>query len=178
MPIKPRILNNDSQKVMVDTFKIIKSYKNLQLPGNDPQGTYIGAAKGVVMLLDTYQFDLQKLSHKEVTGKNGTTKRLRVLDSVDLYKMAQTAFDMTWYDNAITCLRIAWKLKEEESKAGAIHQEDFVQTLRELTAVATRIHNQMVTKRMTRVGEDYKVFPYVIDEKTLKKKKKQPKGKL
>jgi hypothetical protein len=39
-----------------------------------------------------------------------------------------------------------------------------------------KLHNNMLLRKKEHLGVDFKLFPYIIDEDTLTKKKKQPKS--
>ena len=83
----------------------------------------------------------------------------------DLKEIAFLAFDEKWYDNCITFLRAIQN-----------HETILDPQIQNLKQKVVEIHNQLVLKRKERISEqDTKVFPFLIDELTLKKKSKQPK---
>ncbi|CAB4058489.1 P4HA [Lepeophtheirus salmonis] len=122
---------------------------------------YDGASRGLLVLLDTYKFDLrgmlqgivrdQSLSI-ELLGKERLTlqdllhlsKKTRIEEAKRIVDITHDqAFDYNWYDSSIALLRVYLKA----------HSDPSTDSYR----------------------KNFKVYPYMIDSQTLQKKKKQPK---
>ncbi len=156
----------------------------------------VGALTGMLVLRDTYDLHVRHLSAGRVVreGVAGEVEggetyglgqgRVDGFGLLDLSEMANVAFERKWYDTAVLCLREAERLISEgdsivvfadsEEKQENLFRE-YLAKLRRLKKNLVLTHNKMLRTRRDSFGEDYKVLPYVIDEETLARSKKQPK---
>ena len=138
---------------------------------------YQSALRGMVVLFDVYHFDVLDLSKgilSTLAVSEGPIKMKSShgLTAFDIAKLAETAFNRTWYDNAIDLLR---PFSSKKNKLAGTENLDN-STRRKidwLTLNAAEMNNGYLLKRQTLADQNFKVHAYIVDKK-LRKKKKQP----
>jgi len=95
------------------------------------------------------------------------------LVSVDFADLAAHAFDSHYYDRAVELFRSSFELATESD---ADFFQHFGHKVREMARNAAKLNNKYLTQKLMKVGDNHKVLDYVVDEETLRKKKKQPKS--
>ncbi len=128
-----------------------------------------GAQKGIIVLQGTFGLDPLKMANGRIKYRNKSFAVKSKMSVEDLVDLAKESFDIGWYDNCIEFLRGARDLAKERPD-----EDDHAEAIDQLAKAVVAANNEMV-KRKTRLSQDKKVFPYMIDEKLLKKKKTQPK---
>ena len=93
------------------------------------------------------------------------------LDANDLLNLAVTAEHQKLYHSAVSFIRSADKKLSEGQSLG----EDVKMSVAQFKASIGQIHNKLLSKKRTVIGVDHWVNPYLLDEVTLEKKRKQPK---
>ena len=93
------------------------------------------------------------------------------LDANDLLNLAATAEHQKLYHSAVSFIRSADKKLNEGQSLG----EDIKMSVAQFKASIGPIHNKLLNKRRTLIGVNHWVNPYLLDEVTLEKKRKQPK---
>ena len=93
------------------------------------------------------------------------------LDANDLLNLAVTAEHQKLYHSAVSFIRSADKKLSEGQSLG----KDVKMPVAQFKASIGQIHNKLLSKKRTAIGVDHWVNPYLLDEVTLEKKRKQPK---
>ena len=133
----------------------------------------IAALKGIIMLQDTYNLDIENFSKGNLDLKNNELVKSRSVDSLqveDLISMSGVAFnELKWYDASIRYLQQATE-KFFSTSRNAYQSSFFKEFLQECLALMTKwypsYHNDMITKTNTSVGPDWKAFPLIVNEGT------------
>ena len=126
------------------------------------------AAKGVIMLQETYDQNITEYSKGHLRLKSGIKRNTRSIDSLkldDLTSMSTIAFDhYKWYDTSLKFLKEAFNsfyyLTLEEQR---ILPFDLEESLNKMKRRYTKVHNDLVVKKTNHIGPDWKTFPYMID---------------
>ena len=93
------------------------------------------------------------------------------LDANDLLNLAVTAEHQKLYHSAVSFIRSADKKLSDGQSLG----EDIKMSVAQFKASIGQIHNKLLIKKRTFIGVNHWVNPYLLDEVTLEKKRKQPK---
>ena len=128
-----------------------------------------GAQKGIIMLQETYDQNIKEFSHGHLHLQGRIENNSRRIDSLqpdDLASMSTMAFTLfKWYDNALTFLKQSISLfnnlsKEERSELPS----NFGNTLLKTKKQYAVYHNDMLYKKQSYVGPEWKLFPYMVDK--------------
>ena len=132
-----------------------------------------GGLRGLVMLQETYEQDIQLFSKGHLRLKSNIDTNSRKIDSLkpdDLAAMSVLAFEFyKWYDNSLEYLREA--LKSFYLSSYAKKNKDEVIDGLEKCLLAMKIHyssyhNQLHSKKKNILGNGWKLHPYIVDEGT------------
>ena len=93
------------------------------------------------------------------------------LDANDLLNLAATAEHQKLYHSAVSFIRSADKKLNDGQSLG----EDIKMSIAQFKASIGQTHNKLLSKKKTFIGVNHWVNPYLLDEATLEKKRKQPK---
>ncbi len=145
---------------------------------------YRAAIRGFLMLRETYRFKVGDLKEGRINALSPRTLHREEfqaghkMDIHDMVDLAGIAIMEGWMDDAVEFTREGVSMLEEskalEDPKVQKHMKDHLLQLPRMKSFLPQLHNDYVEKRRTVVGHGFKVFPYLIDE-NLVRKKKQPK---
>ena len=125
------------------------------------------ALKGLIMVQETYNQDIEQFYKGHLTLKNGNDRNYRRADSLqvdDLASMATIAFQFyKYYDNALIYLKKAIDIRSSSSKEYKMFTNNLGERLFLMKKQYTAFHNGLFLKRSNILGPDWKVFPYLVD---------------
>ena len=104
-------------------------------PTYDPD--FVGAMKGMTHLTNSYKLGYRDLS--------------KVLNLEDFINLAIVAFGDKYYDTSIDFIKFAYKIAPIDKNYEVL--KDKLMTLKKNIL---KVHNDLVIKRKTRVGQDFK----------------------
>ena len=130
-----------------------------------------GGLRGLVMLQETYEQDIQLFSKGHLRLKSNIDTNSRKIDSLkpdDLAAMSVLAFEFyKWYDNSLKYLKEA--LKSFYLSSYVKKNKDNVMDGLEIYLLSMKIHyssyhNQLHSKKKNILGNGWKLYPYIVDE--------------
>ena len=127
-----------------------------------------GAQKGLIMLHETYDLDIQDFAKGHLHEKTGIEDGSRRPDSLqpdDLASMSSIAFNTyKWYDNSLKYLKEAMDLLSNISKEKNQNiWADFENTLLIIKKHYSTYHNELFQKKGIFIGEDWKLYRNIVD---------------
>ena len=142
--------------------------KMLPFFNESAEDVIFGAIKGVMMIQETYDLKIREFASGNFANDNQMISRsinkLDQLDTFDLTEIAKVAFQMGWYDTALKYL------KESISSLKSTHLNlkiniplGFNRNLQRMRKKFVEFHNTSLMNKRKRIGEDWKLFPYLID---------------
>ena len=169
--IEPKLKRNSSFANFMDD--LIQTQQNMEklLPFLKDlyDDAFIGTVRGIMMIQETYDLNLTEFATGKIFLDQEVSKKFSsasdYLDPTDLANIANIAFKMKWYDTALKYLResvISYEQLPLEAKNDV--PPWFINTLHEMKKNFTKVHNKSLLNKKKRVGEDWKLFPYLIDE--------------
>ncbi len=138
---------------------------------------FLGAKKGLVLLHETYQFDVNLLTRGRLLAKSYplgalSFKNAHPLGLDDLLGLCRVAFSIKWYDRAIDFLRAAFKLTER--LPGDKRPPDKVLAkMNKLRTDLVVLNNKNLLQHKEALTGEHKTHRYLVTD-TLAKKKTQP----
>lgn len=144
---------------------------------------YQGAVKGVILLMETYDLDIEKMMQGHLVVQpadsifgypdiNFDPVREKP-DLTDLAVFIRAAYGRHWFDDAIKMMRTYYdlynKTQAEFRPKNSIHH-----ALDAIRKKSVRLNNEYLTKKQIFCDSTHKILQYTVKD-NLKKKKKQPK---
>ena len=130
-----------------------------------------GGLRGLVMLQETYEQDIQLFSKGQLHLKSNIDTNSRKKDSLkpdDLAAMSVLAFEFyKWYDNSLKYLREALKsfyLSSYVKKNRDNIMDGLEKYLLSMKIHYSSYHNQLHSKKKNILGNGWKLYPYIVDE--------------
>ena len=128
------------------------------------------ALKGLVMLQETYEQDINDFSKGHLYLKNVIERTSRKTDSLqpdDLAAMSSIAFDYyNWYDNSLKYLKeslTSYHLLSSK-KRSVMLKDDLEMYLLKMKKQYSSYHNKLHSKKKNIIGIDWKLYPYQVDK--------------
>jgi hypothetical protein len=101
---------------------------------------------------------------------------LEKLEATDFTIMATYALRIVnYYDRAVQLFQEAFRLFSNNPDEAEFYKT-FGSEVQEMARNAAKLNNKALLQKQVMVGATHKALPYLVDEKTLKQKKKTPKG--
>ena len=144
-------------------------FSNIENIYNQPEALILeAAAKGVIMLQETYEQNITEYLKGHLRLKSGIKRNGRGIDSLkvdDLASMSTIAFDhYKWYDTSIKYLKEAfnlfYSLTFEEQRMLHYNLEE---SLIKMKKQYPKYHNDLVAKKTNQIGPEWKIFPNMVD---------------
>ena len=130
-----------------------------------------GGLRGLVMLQETYEQDIQLFSKGHLRLKNHIDTSSRFIDSLrpdDLAAMSVLAFDFyKWYDNSLKYLKEALRsfyLSSYAEKNNGGAKDGLEEYLLAMKIHYSSYHNHLHSKKKNILGNGWKLYPYMVDE--------------
>ena len=144
-------------------------FSNIENMYNQPEALIVeAAAKGVIMLQETYEQNITEYLKGHLRLKSGIKRNGRSIDSLkvdDLASMSTIAFDhYKWYDTSLKYLKEAfnlfYSLTFEEQRMLPHNLEE---SLIKMKKQYPKYHNDLVVKKTNQIGPEWKIFPNMVD---------------
>lgn len=144
-------------------------FSNIENVYNQPEVLIVeAAAKGVIMLQETYEQNITEYLKGHLRLKSGIKRNGRNIDSLkvdDLASMSTIAFDhYKWYDTSLKYLKEAfnlfYSLTFEEQRMLPHNLEE---SLIKMKKQYPKYHNDLVVKKTNQIGPEWKIFPNMVD---------------
>ena len=163
--------DNDSLSllnIIVSRHCVLFGYKY----NNSGQQIMAGAQKGVLISQETYEQNIKEFSkgHLDLHGSIGNNSRpMDSLQPDDLACMSIMAFDLyKWYDTSLKFLKQSLDSLETLSNVQLKKfPESLEQILLRMKYLLPVYHNEMLGKKQSYIGSDWKLFPYIVDKGVL-----------
>ena len=130
-----------------------------------------GAQKGIIMLHETYNLDINEFAKGSLNTKTvDAAARRRSIDCLqpdDLASMSTMAINtFSWYDNGITYLKEALKVFNQLSikKRSELLPNGFETEMMSMKKSYSTAHNEMLRKKQKFIGADWKLFPSPVNK--------------
>ena len=127
--------------------------------------------RGLVMLQETYEQDIQLFSKGHLRLKNHIDTSSRFIDSLrpdDLAAMSVLAFDFyKWYDNSLKYLKEALRsfyLSSYAEKNNGGAKDGLEEYLLAMKIHYSSYHNQLWRRKSNILGNGWKLYPHMVDE--------------
>eukprot|EP00094_Tigriopus_californicus_P006961 TCALIF_06702-PA protein Name:"Similar to P4HA2 Prolyl 4-hydroxylase subunit alpha-2 (Gallus gallus)" AED:0.31 eAED:0.31 QI:0/0/0/1/0/0/2/0/1029 len=161
----------------LDQTATLRTYKKTlrELTRSQPiENDFITSAKGLLMILDTYNVSKDCLTKKEFVYSDPHRGRVSLkthatFEPHDLMTLADEATQIGWFSHAIDLTKSAYANLNVKSL-----QKDQKQVMEDFKSRLVRTHNNILRSKKRLVGEGYKVLPYLVTD-DLKRKPTQPK---
>jgi len=126
---------------------------------------YNGAVKGMVMLHQTYDLYLEVLPFGQVFyfSSEGLIKDFKGRENLtidDFYQISNKAKSQLLFDVAIEYLRVAFSLADKFKPSNSTMKK-----IKKLRKDLVQLNNQYLLKWEKLIGPNYKVLPYLVDDK-------------
>ena len=151
---------------------------------NEPLVIINGALEGLLELQATYNLDMVDFSngYYKSLSKNYNIKGVPFegrakLEVDDLLGLASLADRRRLYDTTLAMIRAAEiRFKTTALLDGStLHSGKVAEAIKSFKHQTLTLHNKLLSRKRERVGDEFQVNPYIVDDQTLLKKKKQPK---
>ena len=129
-----------------------------------------GAAKGVLMLQETYQINVELFANNlfhSVNEDNSCALCLNhgKLDGHDLAYISNVAFHQNWYDSAIVFLKRALTLVNTNVANDKIkYSNHFLQSIADMASMYATTNNHFLETRKYKVGPNWKLIPFAVEK--------------
>ncbi len=164
-------------KLLPDFKTDLSEIKDMTLKDFPNMRDFEGAVKGMARLQNAYRLNLTALTDRRVMafvdsrGREVEYKCHERLTSIDLATMGANALETKFYSTSVDFVKAAYYALASDQMMDSSRLKLLEQTKKALV----QMHNGLLSKKETTFGADFQVLPYLIDEDTLERKRKQPK---
>ena len=143
--------------------------KSLPFFNESTKNVLFGAVKGVMMIQETYDLNLTEFASGNFTyGDQMISDSFNILDQLDTLDLAvisKEAFKMKWYDTALKYLKESISSLQNMPLNRNINiPHGFEHILQQMRKKFSAFHNKSLINKKKRIGEDWKLFPYFVDQ--------------